>query len=144
MLAGTRLLCSSSVHTESLRTTMNDEESKWKVDIIKGDEALKLNNQGSRTAPMHQLEQEVSPGQQNDSISVGAIEQDHFPLKLHKLLEQLEKEGKSHIIGWNPDGKSFAVFRPKEFAADIMAKHFRRQSRYKSFQVRPRRHTCYT
>ena len=41
--------------------------------------------------------------------------QDPFPLKLHKLLEQLEQEGQQHIVGWNPDGKSFSVFKsPKE------------------------------
>lgn len=73
----------------------------------------------------------------DDVVSTGDVEHDHFPLKLHKLLEQLELEGKQHIIGWNPDGKSFAVFRPKEFAAEIMTKHFRRQSKYKSFQVSP-------
>jgi len=71
-----------------------------------------------------------------DIIPGGAgTEQDHFPLKLHKLLEQLEAEGKQHIIGWNPDGKSFSVFKPKEFASSIMTRHFRRQSKYKSFQV---------
>ncbi len=70
-----------------------------------------------------------------EGLSSGGVEHDHFPLKLHKLLEQLEMEGKKDIIGWNPDGKSFAVFKPKEFAAEIMTKHFRRQSKYKSFQV---------
>lgn len=69
------------------------------------------------------------------SPDLPGAEQDHFPLKLHKLLEQLEMEGKQHVLGWNPDGKSFSVFKPKEFASTIMVKHFPRQSKYKSFQV---------
>jgi hypothetical protein len=139
MLAGS-LICSTTVHTEPLRrimdyVSMNDEERKLNADIIKRDEKKKRQNQSTTSTNMHQPDEDCAPEQQIDSNSVGAIEQDHFPLKLHKLLEQLEKEGKNHIIGWNPDGKSFAVFRPKEFASEIMAKHFRRQSRYKSFQV---------
>ena len=136
MLAG-GILFSTTVHTEPLRimsyVPSNDEERDLKADIIKGDEEQKPANQSAATSQMHQNDLDSFPGQPTDSI--GTVEHDHFPLKLHKLLEQLEKEDKSHIIGWNPDGKSFAVFRPKEFASEIMAKHFRRQSRYKSFQV---------
>lgn len=137
MLAGS-LLGSTTVHTDPLRimsfASTNEGESKLKVGIIKREEEQKQSDQTRPTEQINQPERDVPPGHRNDAISVGAIEQDHFPLKLHKLLEQLEKDGKNHIIGWNPDGKSFSVFRPKEFAAEIMAKHFRRQSRYKSFQ----------
>ena len=143
MLVGS-LLASTKVHTEPLRimsyVSKNDEKSKLNAEA----EEQKRHDQSVITSTLRHQEpyQAVSPGQQqNDSMSLGAVEQDHFPLKLHKLLEQLEKEGKNHIIGWNPDGKSFAVFRPKEFATDIMATHFRRQSRYKSFQVRYRSDT---
>jgi hypothetical protein len=57
-----------------------------------------------------------------------------FPVRLHKMLEEVvEKQGKEHIISWNPDGRSFTVHQPKVFAQSIMQKHFN-QTKYKSFQ----------
>ena len=32
-----------------------------------------------------------------------------FPQKLHYMLEQMECDGKTHIISWQPHGRSFAV-----------------------------------
>jgi hypothetical protein len=58
---------------------------------------------------------------------------DPFPLKLHKMLEDVEKEGRAWIISWNEDGRSFTVHKPKVFAQSIMQKHFN-QTKYKSFQ----------
>jgi hypothetical protein len=74
------------------------------------------------------------PGQDQEEEE-GPEDDDPFPLKLHKLLEQLRKEGKQNILGWNPDGRSFSIFKPKEFIEEIMTEHFPRQSQYKSFQV---------
>jgi len=56
-----------------------------------------------------------------------------FPVKLHRLLEDLENTKGQEIISWNPDGKSFTIFQPKAFAESIMGKYFR-QTKYKSFQ----------
>lgn len=57
-----------------------------------------------------------------------------FPVRLHKMLEEVvEKQGKEHIISWNPDGRSFTVHQPKVFAQSIMQNHFN-QTKYKSFQ----------
>jgi hypothetical protein len=58
---------------------------------------------------------------------------DPFPLKLHKMLEEVETQGRAWIISWNEDGRSFSVHQPKVFAQSIMQKHFN-QTKYKSFQ----------
>eukprot|EP00934_Nitzschia_sp_Nitz4_P005111 Nitzschia sp. Nitz4//scaffold210_size37948//860//1885//NITZ4_007685-RA/size37948-augustus-gene-0.16-mRNA-1//1//CDS//3329541915//5101//frame0 len=59
---------------------------------------------------------------------------DTFPGILHRMLEVVEAEGNGHIISWNPDGLSFSVHRPKDFADVIMGRYFK-QTKYKSFQV---------
>ena len=43
-----------------------------------------------------------------------------FPEKLHYMLSQMEKNGTSHIVNWQPHGRCFVVHKPKEFVEDIM------------------------
>ena len=56
-----------------------------------------------------------------------------FPHKLHKMLEDVEKEGNESIISWLPDGKSFKVHDREKFEQDLMPKYFG-SSKYRSFQ----------
>lgn len=56
-----------------------------------------------------------------------------FLLKLHKILDEVEKTGDEDIISWQKNGRSFKVHRPKEFVRTIIPKYFN-QTKYKSFQ----------
>lgn len=56
-----------------------------------------------------------------------------FPEKLHKMLSNIEKDGYSHIISWQPHGRCFVVHKPKEFVAKIMPLYFK-QTKLTSFQ----------
>lgn len=56
-----------------------------------------------------------------------------FPEKLHKLLNEVENDGKSNIISFTPDGRAFMIHKPEEFFADIVPKYFK-QSRLSSFK----------
>jgi hypothetical protein len=57
-----------------------------------------------------------------------------FPLKLHEMLDQIEKDGLASVISWQPHGRCFVVHDQKRFAADaVMAKYFR-QTKFASFQ----------
>jgi HSF-type DNA-binding len=56
-----------------------------------------------------------------------------FPLKLHQLLLDLAREGRSDIAAFLPHGRAFAIFKPVEFAAEVMP-HYFRMSRFSSFQ----------
>ena len=47
-----------------------------------------------------------------------------FPLKLHETLTVIELAGLSHIIGWLPHGRSFKIFKQKEFVESILPKYF--------------------
>ncbi len=54
----------------------------------------------------------------------------HFPTKLHELLDGAEAKGYSNIISWCPDGKSFKIHDPQRMVP-VIAEYFR-QTKYKS------------
>ena len=56
-----------------------------------------------------------------------------FPFKLHAILDQVERDGLSHIISWQPHGRCFVIHDPKEFTETVMPDFFR-QSKLTSFQ----------
>lgn len=56
-----------------------------------------------------------------------------FPAKLLLLLQSVEDEHLSHIVSWQPHGRSFMVHNPKEFQKKILPRFFR-QTKYSSFQ----------
>lgn len=53
-----------------------------------------------------------------------------FPVKLHALLCSGKYED---IISWQPTGRSFIIYSPKEFVKSVMPKYFR-QTKLRSFQ----------
>ena len=56
-----------------------------------------------------------------------------FPWKLHDMLDSMDKEGKLHVVCWQPHGRAFMVHKPKEFVEKIMP-HYFNQTKYASFQ----------
>ena len=46
-----------------------------------------------------------------------------FPVKLHAVLSQVEADGFSHIISWQPHGRCFVIHQPKEFVEHIMPRY---------------------
>lgn len=60
-----------------------------------------------------------------------------FPWKLHKLLEDTEKNNTTDVISWLSDGTSFKVHKPKVFTEEIMSYYFS-QTKFNSF-----RRQCY-
>lgn len=56
-----------------------------------------------------------------------------FPMKLHAMLDQIEKDGLGHIISWQPHGRCFVVHKPKQFVEDVLQQYFK-QSKMTSFQ----------
>jgi hypothetical protein len=61
------------------------------------------------------------------------LKEEAFPVKLYKLLEEVEQVGEESVIGWSSDGLKFTVYQPKVFAQTWMIRYFN-QSKYKSFQ----------
>ncbi|CAB9496758.1 shock factor protein [Seminavis robusta] len=56
-----------------------------------------------------------------------------FPARLHYMLNELEKDGLSHIVSWQPHGRCFLVHDKKKFV-DLVLRNWFRQSKYPSFQ----------
>ncbi|CAB9499104.1 shock factor protein [Seminavis robusta] len=62
-----------------------------------------------------------------------AAEQVVFPVKLHTMLGQVEKDGLAHVVGWAPHGRCFMVRNKEEFVSRVLTTWFR-QSKFASFQ----------
>jgi len=56
-----------------------------------------------------------------------------FPTKIHRMLSELEQQGKTDIASFLPHGRAFIIHKPKKFTEEIMPKYFR-MSRFSSFQ----------
>jgi HSF-type DNA-binding len=56
-----------------------------------------------------------------------------FPAKLHRMLQEAEKKGLSHIVSWAHSGKAFRVMDPVLFEHEIGPKYFRHRQ-YNSFR----------
>lgn len=54
----------------------------------------------------------------------------HFPSKLHELLDDAEEKGHDGVVSWCPDGKSFRIHHPLEMVP-VLTSYFR-QTKYKS------------
>jgi hypothetical protein len=56
-----------------------------------------------------------------------------FPLKLHKMLENAERDGIQHIVSWVNNGTGFKVHNSKLFTEQVMPMFFD-QTKYESFR----------
>jgi hypothetical protein len=56
-----------------------------------------------------------------------------FPIKLHRMLQDVEREGLGYIVSWHPDGRSFRVQFHDQFVARVLPGYFS-QTKYRSFQ----------
>jgi hypothetical protein len=56
-----------------------------------------------------------------------------FPEKLHRMVDTVEREGLSEVVGFFSHGRAFAIHKQKRFINDIMPRFFR-QSKLTSFQ----------
>ena len=47
-----------------------------------------------------------------------------FPLKLHRVLSEIEADGLSDIVGWQPHGRAFLVHDTGRFRSEILPRYF--------------------
>ena len=50
--------------------------------------------------------------------------QDSFPVKLHKIIDIIERDGLSEIVSWTSHGRAFKVHNNDRFIKEIMSKYF--------------------
>jgi hypothetical protein len=58
----------------------------------------------------------------NKLLSGIRVKEQSFPIKLHSMLEEVEKEGLASLVSWQPHGRCFVVEKPKEFVDIILPK----------------------
>lgn len=61
---------------------------------------------------------DMSRSQNNDDtaneIERSSSVEHKFPVKLHYMLEDMEKDGLDHVMAWQPHGRCFIVHKPRE------------------------------
>lgn len=53
----------------------------------------------------------------------GVASSELFPIKLHKMLETVEAEGKTDVVSFRPHGRAFTIHKPRRFTAEIMPRY---------------------
>jgi hypothetical protein len=79
----------------------------------------------------HAADPTVDPTQIKHKAKGGVITP--FPVKLHEMLDQIERDGLAHVVSWQPHGRCFVVHEAKEFVNHVMPKYFK-QTKMASFQ----------
>jgi HSF-type DNA-binding len=79
----------------------------------------------------------LSSKSKQDSISLGptnnfASTTTPFPMKLYEMIEQMESDGMSHVLSWQPHGRCFLVHEPHVFKK--MVQNYYKLSKIASFQ----------
>jgi hypothetical protein len=44
----------------------------------------------------------------------------NFPVKLHYMLNELEKDGMDNIVSWQPHGRCFLVHKQQQFVEEVL------------------------
>jgi hypothetical protein len=76
-------------------------------------------------------ESKASKSWGNTDSSQASFAMPQFPSKLHEMLDEAEKNGFHHAVGWLPGGKSFGIHNP-DALVPILKLYFK-QTKYKSF-----------
>ena len=75
----------------------------------------------------------AGPSTTFSSTCGGVREVDQFPHRLHLLLAQIEADGLSDVVGFQPHGRSFLVRDHERFSAEVLPKYFQ-MSKEQSFK----------
>jgi hypothetical protein len=59
-------------------------------------------------------------GSSGDMEGTSSKKDKNFPVRLHYVLSETEKDGLQHIVSWQPHGRCFIVHEQKLFAKNIL------------------------
>jgi hypothetical protein len=69
------------------------------------------------------------PAEEEQPRSVRGGVAEPFPMKLYRMLQDVEEEGKSHIVSFYPHGRAFGIHDISAFTDEILPKYFSKQSK---------------
>lgn len=87
----------------------SEDDEEEEEDDLADDEFFRRNQRPPR---YHDMQNNVKRPREN------------FPLKLYRMLYEAEQNGQADIISFFPNGRAFAIHKPKEFISEIMPKYF--------------------
>ena len=118
---------STNNHTNILRPQV----PRSNVGIVAASAAVTNPNTGSNT--MNAIDIDGSSSQVvNNANNTGSSPSENekqtelFPYILHGMLDDEERTGRTNIVSWNADGKSFRVQDPDAFVTYILGKHLKK------------------
>jgi hypothetical protein len=71
--------------------------------------------------------------EQEQPLTVRGGVAEPFPMKLYRMLQDVEEEGKSHIASFYHHGRAFGIHDIDAFTDEILPKYFSKQSKLVSF-----------
>jgi hypothetical protein len=74
-------------------------------------------NEGEKTEEIMGDLQHTEERTQSSTMSRG---EQNFPVKLHYMLNELEKDGMGDIVSWQPHGRCFLVHKQQQFVEQIL------------------------
>jgi hypothetical protein len=77
------------------------------------------------------IEDPYDPEEDTGARSRGGV-LEHFPERLHRMLLDVEREGKGDVVCFLPHGRAFAVLNERRFVEEVMPGYFK-QSKWHSF-----------
>lgn len=79
------------------------------------------------------MEAAILEAQQNKNTQGVPGTHEPFPVQLHWVLEQTEKDGLSQVVRWAPHGRAFVVHQREQFVEQVLPVYFN-QTKFTSFQ----------
>ncbi len=58
--------------------------------------------------------------EQTQSFNMSSGGEQNFPVKLHYMLNELEKDGMDDIVSWQPHGRCFLVHKQQQFVEQVL------------------------
>ena len=97
---------------------------------------MATNRPGSRSpSPVLAASSFGAAGTGNNSSSNAIVPNNNkFPCRLHRMLDNAESEKFDHIVSWLKCGKAFAIHDKDEFMKRVIPLYFPRMTSYKSFR----------
>jgi hypothetical protein len=74
----------------------------------------------SQMTAIEETANQIGSGEQLPKAVRSHFSDRSFPVKLHYMLSELEADGMSHIVSWQPHGRSFLVHKRQKFVEKIL------------------------
>jgi hypothetical protein len=127
----------SSMHYGSFQKPLENTPKKKSKRRRKPQKPGKTAKQNDRHFVVHNYHDHANDSEDHEADPTGERRRGGvsvpFPQKMHSVLDEVERDGLSNVIAWQPHGRCFVIHKPKEFTDHVMP-HCFRQTKLTSFQ----------